>query len=94
MKRIVITIGFLLSLVLLVGSTIFGERGFVQMVQLRAELKEIENNNTMLRTENEELKKEIGNLTNNLKYLEEVARNELGLVRDGEMVYRLGKSKK
>lgn len=93
MKKIVIAIAFICTLITLVILTIFGQRGFVHMIKLKEELREIENKNAQLKGENESLKKEIDLLKNDLKYLEEIARNELGLIKDDETVYRLGKSK-
>jgi len=88
MKRFVINTVFVLSLVLIIGVTIFGERGFIHIMRLQEELCEIENNNSKLKIENERLKIEVINLKNNLRYLEELSRNELGLAREGELIYR------
>ena len=62
------------------------------MARLQEELAELEDYNNKLKTENKELRKEIGLLKNNLRYLEEVARSELGLVKEGELVYHLKKN--
>ena len=88
MKRFVINTVFVLSLVLIIGLTILGERGFIHIMRLQEELFEIENNNSKLKIENEKLKIEVINLKNNLRYLEELSRNELGLAREGELIYR------
>jgi cell division protein FtsB len=63
------------------------------MVGLQEELHNIEKNNIKLKNENEKLKLEIINLKNNLRYLEEISRNELGLAREGELIYRPEKKK-
>jgi len=63
------------------------------MVGLQEELHEIEKNNIKLKKENEKLKLEIVNLKTNLRYLEEISRNELGLAREGELIYRPEKKK-
>ena len=68
--------------------TFFGEKGLLQVYRLRRELKEIERVNMELRQENERLRAEIGNLRTNKKYIEELARRELGLVKKGEIVYQ------
>jgi cell division protein FtsB len=93
MKKVVLTIAFICTLITLVVLTIFGQRGFMHMIKLKEEYREIENKNEQLKGENAALKKEIDLLKNDLKYIEEIARNELGLIKDGETVYRLGKSK-
>jgi cell division protein FtsB len=94
MKKIIITTVFLSTLIILIILTIFGQRGFIHMVRLKDDLVAIEKKNIQLHQENESLKKEVELLKNDLKYLEEIARKELGLIKDGELVYRLGESKK
>jgi len=91
MKRIVLTAAFLLSLTVLSGFSVFGQRGFMHMVRLRQEVHLIESSNEMLRQENGVLQSEIGLLKHDLKYIEEVARKELGLVRQEELIYRVDK---
>ena len=93
MKRFVINMFFILLLVLVIALTISGKRGFLHMVGLQEELHNIEKNNIKLKNENEKLKLEIINLKNNLRYLEEISRNELGLAREGELIYRPEKKK-
>jgi cell division protein FtsB len=93
MKRFVINTFFLLLLIVVIALTITGKRGFLHMVGLQEELHEIEKNNIILKKENEKLKLEIANLKNNLRYLEELSRNELGLAREGELIYRSEKKK-
>ncbi len=88
MKRFVINTFFLLLLILVIVLTISGKRGFLHMMRLQEELHEIESNNSKLKKENDKLKLEIINLKNNLRYLEELSRNELGLAREGELIYR------
>jgi len=63
------------------------------MMGLQQELHEIEDKNSFLKKENEKIKLEILNLKNNLRYLEELSRNELGLAREGELIYRPEKKK-
>ena len=84
--------GILIPIVLLVSVmiffTFFGDKGLLQVYRLRRELKEIERVNMELRQENERLRAEIANLRTNKKYIEELARKELGLVKKGEIVYQ------
>lgn len=83
---------FFIIFIVLVALTIFDQRGFIHMVRLREELEELENYNDKLIIKNEELRQEIDLLKNDLRYLEEVARSELGLVKEGELVYHLEKN--
>ncbi len=85
-KRVLITVLMLVSV--MIFFTFFGEKGLLQVYRLRRELKEIESVNMELRQENERLRAEIGNLRTNKKYIEELARRELGLVKKGEIVYQ------
>jgi cell division protein FtsB len=85
-KRVLITV--LMLVLVMIFFTFFGEKGLLQVYRLRRELKEIERVNTELRQENERLRAEIGNLRTNKKYIEELARRDLGLVKKGEIVYQ------
>jgi cell division protein FtsB len=85
-KRVVVTI--LLLVLVMIFFTFFGDKGLLQVHRLRRELKEIEKVNMELRQENEKLRGEIDNLKTNKKYIEELARRELGLVKKGEIVYQ------
>jgi len=71
--------------------TVFGDKGLLQVYRLKRELKEIERVNRELQQENERLRAEINNLRTNKKYIEELARRELGLVKKGEIVYQFDK---
>lgn len=85
-KRVLVTILLLVSV--MIFFTFFGDKGLLQVYRLRRELREIERVNMELRQENERLRGEIGNLRTNKKYIEELARRELGLVKKGEIVYQ------
>ena len=85
-KKVLLTILLLVSV--MIFFTFFGDKGLLQVYRLRRELREIERVNVELRQENERLRGEIGNLRTNKKYIEELARRELGLVKKGEIVYQ------
>ena len=85
-RRILIPILLLISVMIFFA--FFGDKGLLQVSRLRKELKEIERANTELQRENERLKAEIEHLRTNEKYIEELARRELGLVKKGEIVYQ------
>ena len=68
--------------------TFFGDKGLLKVYRLRRELKEIQQANMELQQENERLRAEIDNLRTNRKYIEELVRRELGLVKKGEIVYQ------
>lgn len=91
MKKTVIAILFILLLSFVIAVTVFGQRGYTHLQRLQGELKAIEQHNAKLQTDNDELRHEIERLKHDLKYIEELARAELGLLKDGERVYQFEK---
>lgn len=80
---VVLTVLFSFSLF-----TAFGDRGFLHLWRLLQEKKRIDHENFLLQRENEILRDQARRLRRDDLYLEKVAREELGLVRPGEIVYR------
>lgn len=71
--------------------------GYAKIQELRQRNKELELNIKKLRKENLRFKKEGERLENDPAYLEKVARERLGVVKKGEVVYRFvpeGEAKK
>ena len=68
--------------------TAFGERGVFHLWRLWGEKKQLEDKNFLLQKENESLRERAYRVRHDDLYLEKIAREELGLVRPGEMVYR------
>lgn len=81
---------YLLSslILLLVVYTIVGERGVFHLWRLGGEKITLDEQNYRLQKENEALRRRITRLRQDDFYLEQVAREELNLVRPGEVVYR------
>ena len=65
----------------------FGERGIMNLLVLKKELREIEGYKQSLKVENDKLKDYIYLLKNDKRFIENIAREELGLVKAGEIVY-------
>ncbi len=65
----------------------FSERGLLKVISLKSELKEMEAFNESLQLENEECNEYIHLLKDDTRYIEKLAREELGLLKEGEMVY-------
>ena len=78
-------LGFTLVLGVLI---VFGEKGILHRVRLQKELVRMRETNRKMSEENERLKEEVRRLQTDKKYIEEIARKELGMVKDDEMVYR------
>ena len=81
---------YLLSLLilLLVLVTVVGERGALHLWRLRGEKAQLDAQNYRLQKINAELRQRISRIRNDDRYLEKLAREELHLVRPGEVVYR------
>jgi cell division protein FtsB len=80
---------FILSLVVL--STV-GERGAFHLWRLRGEKAKLDEENYRLQKENETLRQRVSKLRNDNFYLEKMAREDLNLVRPGEIIYRFPSS--
>ena len=74
-------------IVLIVIYSCFSERGLFQVLTLQSELKEIEELNKSIQLENDGLDNHIRLLDGDMDYIEQLAREELGLSEPGEMVY-------
>ncbi|MGH7886366.1 MAG: FtsB family cell division protein [Candidatus Binatia bacterium] len=79
-------------IVLLALVTIVGERGALHLWRLRGEKTQLDEQNYRLQKTNEELRQRIARIRNDNRYLEKLAREELNLVRPGEVVYRFSKA--
>jgi len=78
-----------LVLYLLLGiSTVFGQRGFFHLWKLRQEQRALEAEAFTLSRENEDLRNRIARLQTDDEFFEKIVREELGFVRNGELVYR------
>jgi cell division protein FtsB len=75
-------------LVALALFTAFGERGVFHLWRLRGERQQLQERNFVLQKENEALRERVTRIRHDDLYLEKIAREELGLVRPGEIVYR------
>lgn len=94
MNKKLIIILFTLIMGGLLTVAIFSQRGVLHMVRLKEELRQLEDYNSKLKAENFALKKEIEQLKYNSNYLEDLARDELGLAKENELIYELKKKNK
>jgi cell division protein FtsB len=81
-------IAFLMVMALLIT---FGNRGLVDSYLMSKKLSELKAQNNETAADNNELKRKIALLRDNTGYLEYIARSELGMVKEGDIVYRLAK---
>jgi cell division protein FtsB len=80
-----VIIAVLLLMVLLI---IFGDKGLMDYNILKGKLNTLREFNQNIVSENRLLEKEILLLRKDLRYIEAVARKELGMVKKGDVVYR------
>ena len=76
---------FLLLMALLIT---FGNGGVVDNYLMSKRLTQLKSQTNEITIENNELKKKILLLRNDVNYIEAIARNELGMVKKGDIVYR------
>jgi cell division protein FtsB/cell division protein DivIC len=85
-KRLLLLI--LISFLILGILTFFGEKGILHLLRLQRELVRIKEKNTKLEGENQKLREEVKRLQTDKRYIEEIARKELGMVKEGEIIYQ------
>jgi cell division protein FtsB len=83
-----VTVLFLCTLLTVSGLLIFGQRGITHLVTLQEQFEELESENHRIEQENIRLKQEIKLLKENQAYIEDMARKQLGLVKEDELVYQ------
>jgi cell division protein FtsB len=74
---------FILGLV-----TFFGDKGILYLLRLRKDLARIQEANIKMEAENRKLREEVRRLQHEKRYIEEIARKELGMVKEGEIIYQ------
>ena len=85
-KRVLL---FVLLLLLILGIfTFFGEKGIFNLLRIQKEVAGIKEKNVKLEEENQKLREEVKRLQTDRRYIEEIARKELGMVKEGEIIYQ------
>jgi len=86
MKKAIVVV--LTSLIIIVWYfALFGERGIIKIIQLQHERDRILAEVQRIQQKNEKLKREIRRMHEDPHYLESVARQELGVVKDNEILF-------
>ena len=78
----------LIFLLILGILTFFGEKGILHLFRLQKEVARIKEKNIKLEEENQKLREEVKRLQSDKRYIEEIARKELGMVKEGEIIYQ------
>ena len=79
----------LFSLLLLI---IFGDNGLVDFVLIKGERDSLIEKNEKLNQENLNMYREIDRLKNDPKFVENVVRQELGVIAKDEVIFKTGKN--
>jgi cell division protein FtsB/cell division protein DivIC len=85
-KRILILV--LLFFLILGFFTFLGDKGILHLLRLQKELTRIKDANVKVEEENRKLREEVKRLQHEKRYIEEIARKELGMVKEGEIIYQ------
>ena len=88
MKKKHLLLLILIPLLILGALTFFGEKGIFQLFHLKKEADQIKERNIKLEEENQKLREEVKRLQKDKRYIEEIARKELGMVKEGEIIYQ------
>ena len=88
-NRNLITIWLVVIILLMLGYAVFGERGVIRIVQAEKQKQRLEAELVALQQEQQELREEIDRLKHDKDYWEQLARKNLGMVREGELIYHI-----
>ena len=77
------------ALFLLALHDVFGAHGFLAMWRTQQAMKRLAGEVTRLNKENSELSSQVNSLKTDPKAIERIAREEMGLARPGEMIFKL-----
>ena len=74
--------------VLILGFAFLGDRGILHLLKLNSQKQVLTEKVTEIEAQNEQLRVEIASLRGDRRYIERLARTELGMVRDDELVFQ------
>ena len=78
-----------LALFLLAIHDLFGSHGLLAMRRTQSQIQELRGEIDRLNQENGDLNKQVKSLRSDPKAVERIAREEMGLARPGEMIFKL-----
>ena len=82
-----LTLAAVVYIMVLAISGTFGDRGAIQNYRLYRQNEILKDRIGFLEAENKARSREIDDLVGNPRYIEKIAREELGLSRDGEIIF-------
>ncbi len=86
------TFGVAAIVIVVLALSAYGTRAVLRVSELRREMDAMERDLVTLRTRTEELTRTVDRLRNDPAYIEKLAREDLGYVREGETVLKFPKS--
>ncbi len=72
---------------------LFGDRGFLYLFKLKRQQAELQGQLAQVEAVNDGLRREIASLGYDRQHLERLAREQLGMVREDEIVYQFSSAK-
>lgn len=73
---------------LLLGFALFGDKGILRAIQLNRQKTSLQAELHRMEEANSALREEIKSLRSDHRYIEDIARRELGMVKPDELVYQ------
>lgn len=87
-KQRLLIFGAFLLLVVLFLIILFGEKGFYDYIFLKNQYADIQKENMSIENEGRRIYQKIKRLKTDLDYIEEIARQHLGMIKENEVVYQ------
>ncbi len=84
--KILVACLFFLTLSLILYDMFFGKMGLLEYLTLKKQYEMLEEKREGVSQDIERMEKEETNLKNNLNYIEDIARKDLGLIREREKI--------
>ena len=92
--RMILPLGLLLMASIVVPLKLWDGQGLDRVERLRQELENLKESNAQIRRENDALRTEIRAFHSDPAYIQRVARDELGMVGEDEVIYQFPDSQK
>lgn len=90
----IIPLWLVLIVLVMLGFALLGERGVLRAMQSYHHKQELEQQLADLKLQQQALREEIRRLRKDRDYWEQLARKELGMVREGELIYQFSGEEK
>lgn len=87
-KRLLSVAGTALLSAYFIFSLIFSELGLIKYISMKGEYNNLKKEISRIETDNRQLRKDVEALKTDPDYIEALARERLGLAKEGEIIYR------